>query len=129
MSHASIPATEAVPAVSDVDALFRGFADPVRIRVLSLLSAGELCVCDIVSILDLPQPTVSRHLSYLRRAGLVEIARDWRHVHYRLAEPGNGVHRNLLQCARSCFMGILSLARERKRAERRVRARRANPCE
>jgi len=47
--------------VGDLDAVLKGFADPTRIRILSLLAAGELCVCDIVEILGLPQPAVSRH--------------------------------------------------------------------
>ena len=66
------------PTVTHLDALFRGFADPIRLRVLNVLAAGELCVCDIVEILDLPQPTVSRHLAYLRRCGLVEVTPDER---------------------------------------------------
>ena len=74
-------------ALDDVDAVFRGFADPTRIRILNLLVAGELCVCDIVEILHLPQPAVSRHLAYLRRAGLVAATREWKYAHYRLAEP------------------------------------------
>ncbi|HEY7569516.1 MAG TPA: metalloregulator ArsR/SmtB family transcription factor, partial [Gemmatimonadaceae bacterium] len=52
------------PALKQLDRLFRGFADPTRLRVLNVLAAGELCVCDIVEILGLPQPTVSRHLAY-----------------------------------------------------------------
>jgi ArsR family transcriptional regulator len=56
----------AAPTVDDVDAVFKGFADPTRIRILSVLAAGELCVCNIVDILRLPQPAVSRHLAYFR---------------------------------------------------------------
>jgi ArsR family transcriptional regulator, arsenate/arsenite/antimonite-responsive transcriptional repressor len=56
-----------------VDLMFRAFSDPFRLRILSLIQAGELCVCDLVEILELPQPTISRHLSYLRRAGLVKV--------------------------------------------------------
>ena len=115
-------------SVTDLDTLFKGFADPTRIRILSLLAAGELCVCDIVEILGLPQPTVSRHLAYLRRSGLVDATREWKYAHYRLAEPGNAVHRNLIACVRSCFRGIASLDKERARAEARVRERAADPC-
>ena len=91
------------PRLQDLDSLFRGFADPTRIRILSLLAAGELCVCDIVGILGLPQPAVSRHLAYLRRSGLVEANRARRFAHYRLARPRDPVHGNLLACVRSCF--------------------------
>jgi ArsR family transcriptional regulator len=116
------------PGLDDLDALFKGFADPTRIRILNLLAAGELCVCDIVEILDLPQSTVSRHLSYLLRSDLVEVSREWKFAHYRLARPVNPVHRNLIGCVRSCFAGISSLDTERARAEARVRARASEPC-
>ena len=116
------------PSVVDLDTLFKGFADPTRIRILSLLAAGELCVCDIVEILGLPQPTVSRHLAYLRRSGLVEATRAWKFAHYRLAEPANAVHGNLVACVRACFTGVPALDAERARAEARVRERTADPC-
>ena len=114
--------------VGDLDAVFKGFADPTRIRILSLLAAGELCVCDIVEILGLPQPAVSRHLAYLRRAGLVDVQRDAKFAHYRLAAAEHAVHRNLINCVRTCFRGITSLDNERRKAERRVDARVAAPC-
>ena len=119
----------AAPAVSDLESLFSGFADPTRLRILNMLAAGELCVCDLVELLDLPQPMVSRHLAYLRRAELVEVTRDSKYAHYRLAEPAHAVHRNLINCVRSCFVGIRSLDRERRAAERRVAARDADPCD
>jgi ArsR family transcriptional regulator len=117
---ARTPASATVPAVADLDTLFRGFADETRLRILNLLAAGELCVCDIVDILRMPQSTVSRHLAYLRRAGLVEATREWKLAHYRLAEATHPVHRNLIKCVRSCFTGIRSLDRERAIAARRV---------
>lgn len=116
------------PTVADLDTLFKAFADPTRLRILSLLAAGELCVCDIVEILEIPQPTASRHLAALRNAGLVDVTRDWKFAHYRLAVPNDPVHRNLIQCVRSCFRGIDSLDRERAKADARVRDREADPC-
>jgi len=115
-------------AARDLDILFKGFADPTRIRILNLLTAGELCVCDLVGLLGLPQPTVSRHLAYLRHAGLVTARRDLRFAHYELAQPRDGVHRSLLQCVRSRFTGVGALGRERRAARRRVQARRKAPC-
>ena len=94
----------------------------------ALEPVDELCVCDLVDILRLPQPTVSRHLSYLRRTGLVEVTREAKFAHYRLAKPDNAVHQNLINCVRSCFRGITSLDRERRRAEARVKARALEPC-
>ena len=105
-----------VQSVPSIDLLFRGFADPVRLRILNVLAAGDLCVGDIVNLLALPQPAVSRHLAYLRRAGLVEVSREWRFARYRLLEPQSAVHNNLLSCVRSCFVGIPSLDRERAAA-------------
>jgi ArsR family transcriptional regulator len=118
----------AAPGVDGLDALFRGFADPTRLRLLNVLAAGELCVCDLVELLALPQPLVSRHLAYLRRSGLVDVTRAWKFAHYRLADPATAVHANLIACVRSCFRGIASLDVERARAEARVRAREADPC-
>lgn len=121
-------AVVAAPTINDLDAVFKGFADPTRIRILSALAAGELCVCDLVDILGLPQPAVSRHLAYLRRMGLVDATREWKFAHYRLAEPEHAVHQNLLNCVRTCFRGIKSLDKERKQAEVRVKARASEPC-
>jgi len=117
------------PTVAHLDALFRGFADPIRLRVLNVLAAGELCVCDIVEILELPQPTVSRHLGYLRRCGLVEVTRDWKFAHYRLAAAHHPVQANLIACVQSCFAGIELLDAEREAARRRVAEREEDPCE
>ncbi len=64
--------TKSPPAT---DLLFRAFADRTRLRILHMLANGELCVCDIVGVLEVPQPKTSRHLAYLRRAGLVTGAR------------------------------------------------------
>jgi ArsR family transcriptional regulator len=122
-----MPALSA-PTIEDLDLVFKGFADPTRIRILSLLVPGELCVCDIVDILRLPQPTVSRHLAYLRRMGLVEATREWKFAHYRLAQPEHAVHQNLLACVRTCFRGVGSLDAERAQAEARVRERASAPC-
>lgn len=121
-------ASQVTDTIADLDLLFRGFADPTRIRILNLLAAGELCVCDLVELLRLPQSTVSRHLRYLRRAGLVEASREWKFAHYRLADPDLPVHRTLLGCVRTCFRGIEQLDRERARAESKARARAAEPC-
>ncbi len=123
------PSGDAAAAGLDaLDVLFKGFADPTRLRILNVLVPGELCVCDIVELLELPQPAVSRHLAYLRRSGLVEATREWKYAHYRLAAPLTTVHANLLACVRSCFIGVASLGAERSRADARARARRASPC-
>ena len=111
-----------------LDTLFKGFADPTRIRIVNVLAAGELCVCDVVEILDLPQPAVSRHLAYLRRAGLVTTTRAGKFAHYRLAESTNVVHEAVVASAREHFVDVAALRRERAKATRRVETRVDDPC-
>ena len=74
-------------AANPVDHMFRAFSDPTRLRILNLLLRGELCVCEIVNTLKVPQPMASRHLAYLKKSGLVEARRDGLWMHYRLAKP------------------------------------------
>lgn len=71
--------------LASLEHLFKALADGTRLRILALLQAGEICVCDIHGSLHLPQPTVSRHLAYLRKAGLVLGRKEGLWVHYRLA--------------------------------------------
>ncbi len=66
--------------------LFKGLADPTRLRIVVLLLEKELCVCDILDVLRLPQSTVSRHLAKLKTSGLVMDRREGKWVHYRLDE-------------------------------------------
>ena len=69
-----------------VETLFKALADGTRLRILGLLLTGEVCVCHIHESLRIPQPKASRHLAYLRKAGLVEARREGLWMHYRLAE-------------------------------------------
>jgi ArsR family transcriptional regulator, arsenate/arsenite/antimonite-responsive transcriptional repressor len=74
-----------------LDLLFRALADRTRLRLLNLIADKEICVCYFVQILRTSQPKISRHLAYLRRAGIVAARRQGRWMHYRLAAPGNAV--------------------------------------
>jgi len=104
-----------------VDRLFRAFADRTRLRILRLLQQDELCVCDLVSILKVPQPTASRHLAYLRRAGLVRVRKQQSWSYYSLAEPRNSFHAKLLECLGTCFAEVPELARDdARRAKSKV---------
>jgi len=67
--------------------VFQALGDPTRLRILALLTTGEVCVCHIHESLRIPQPKASRHLAYLRRTRLVETRRDGLWVYYRLTEP------------------------------------------
>src|SRR5918995_2157172 len=87
-------AAKPTPKVKDFEALttvYSALADPTRLRILSLLGDGEICVCHIHASLDVPQPTASRHLAYLKKSGLVEARRDGIWMHYKMAEINNPV--------------------------------------
>jgi ArsR family transcriptional regulator len=80
--------------------LLKAFSDPVRLRLVNLLSNGqEVCVCHLFEALELPQPTVSRHLAYLRKRGVVVGRKEGLWVHYRLARTTSELQRRLIECA------------------------------
>jgi ArsR family transcriptional regulator, arsenate/arsenite/antimonite-responsive transcriptional repressor len=95
-----------------VDLVFRAFSDRTRLRILNLLRGGELCVCDIVRVLDLPQPKISRHLAYLRKARLVAARKEGLWMHYKLAPSSSEFHESLLKCLTCCFGCVPELARD-----------------
>ncbi len=92
--------------ISSTPDVFRAFADPTRLRIFNLLIEGEVCVCRLCNMLDEIQPKISRHLAYLRRAGLVEVRRDGKWMHYRLAKHAKGLERTLIDCVKSCLREI-----------------------
>jgi ArsR family transcriptional regulator len=96
--------------------MFRAFSDPTRLRILRLLQAGECCVGDLVSILELPQPSVSRHLAYLREAGLVNDRKQGLWVYYSLTSAEGDFHRSLLGCLECCFALVPELQADARRA-------------
>jgi len=71
----------------NLEFLFKALADRTRLRLIGLLGDSEVCVCFIVAILKISQPKISRHLAYMRRAGIVSARREGKWMHYRLAEP------------------------------------------
>jgi ArsR family transcriptional regulator len=94
--------TASAPVRGAVDRIFRALADRTRLRILCLLRTGELCVGDLLSILDVPQPTASRHLAYLRKSGLVHARKNGKWVHYYLAPAKRVFHKSLLGCLDAC---------------------------
>lgn len=78
-------------------ALFKALAHQTRLNILCLLLDGEVCVCKIMAILQLPQSTASRHLAILKNAGLVEDRRDGTWVHYSLAKGHSALADHLLE--------------------------------
>jgi ArsR family transcriptional regulator len=71
----------------NIEILFRALADRTRLRLLSLMGDDEICVCFLVEVLNTNQPKISRHLAYLRRAGVVATRRDGKWMHYRVVLP------------------------------------------
>ena len=76
--------------------LFRALADPTRLRLLNLIAGREICVCYFVEILGISQPKISRHLAYLRKAGIVASRREGKWMHYRLRTPRDEIAAGIL---------------------------------
>ena len=74
---------------SQMELLFKALADRTRLRLLNLMGADEVCVCFFVEVLGTNQPKISRHLAYLRRAGVVAARRDGKWMHYRVVSPSD----------------------------------------
>src|SRR5262249_9019021 len=100
-----------------IDLMFRAFSDRNRLRILHLLRKGEMCVGHVVEALRVPQPRVSRHLAYLRRAGLVVSRKRGLWAFYSLAPARNAFHQNLLACLACCFGEVPELKADAERAE------------
>ena len=98
-----------------VDRLFRAFSDRTRLRILHMLRGGELCVCHIVDVLDVPQPKASRHLAYLRKAGLVLARREGKWSYYKLAPARSKLHQTLLESLEYCRKNMPELAEDDER--------------
>ena len=103
---------------ASVNTMFRAFSDSTRLRILHLLLNGELCVCDIVSVLRVPQPTASRHLAYLRKAGLIVKRKQGLWAYYKLTDATSPFHQSLIKCLRECFRDVPEIASDAKRASR-----------
>ena len=87
----------------DLVQLFAALADPTRLRLLNLMNGREVCVCYFVEILKQGQPKISRHLAYLRRAGIVEVRREGKWAHYRIERPADPKAASVLDAALASF--------------------------
>ncbi len=103
-------------ALDSIDAKFRAFSDRTRLRILHVLLDGELCVGDIVEILRVPQPRVSRHLAYLRKADLVDVRKCGLWKHYSLVPAKSSFHQQLIECLEKCFGEVPELQADNARA-------------
>jgi ArsR family transcriptional regulator len=103
-----------------MEGLFKALGDATRLRILGLLLAGEVCVCDIHESLKIPQPKASRHLAYLRRAGLVSTRRDGLWIHYRMAELSDPVLRAIADAVRHALTHMDVVRRDADRLQKRT---------
>ena len=101
----------------DFEILLRALADRTRLRLLNLIGDREVCVCFFVEILKTSQPKISRHLAYLRRAGIVAARRDGKWMHYRITEPADAMGRRVFEDVRSWLRSDAAMTRERERLE------------
>lgn len=83
----------------DLVRLFAALADRTRLRLLNLMGGREVCVCYFVEILRQPQPKISRHLAYLRNAGIVDARRDGKWMHYSIEHPDDPIAAAILNAA------------------------------
>jgi ArsR family transcriptional regulator len=80
---------ERTPKTYDLALLFAALSDRTRLRLLNLMDGREVCVCYFVEILKQSQPKISRHLAYLRRAGVVAARREGKWMHYKIVAPSD----------------------------------------
>jgi len=99
--------------------LFKALGDETRLRIVALLSHGELCVCHLHEGLGLSQPAVSRHLAVLRAAGIVGSRRDRKWVHYRLLPQSSPDCERSLRAVAEAFADRHRLGKEVARLRRR----------
>ncbi len=101
-----------------IDTMFRAFSDRTRLRILHLLRDGECCVGDLVAVLGIEQPSASRHLAYLRKAGLVSVRKAGLWSYYSLAPARVPFHAKLLECLACCFSEVPEIRADQERARR-----------
>jgi ArsR family transcriptional regulator, arsenate/arsenite/antimonite-responsive transcriptional repressor len=101
--------------VFDKELFFRALADRTRLRLLNLMGTEEVCVCFFVEILKTNQPKISRHLAYLRRAGVVGVRREGQWMHYRIVEPADTSAARVLNEVLSWLANDQEMQRDRER--------------
>ena len=100
----------------DYERVMKSVADPTRVRILKLLEGGEMCVCQIIAVVEFNQSTVSKHLFLLKTAGLVRERRDGKWVHYSLDGSGESPYaRKILKALKGWLNDDPMVERDRKR--------------
>jgi ArsR family transcriptional regulator len=107
--------TQAKRTFADELLFFRALADHTRLRLLNLMGDGEVCVCFFVEVLKTNQPKISRHLAYLRRAGMVAARREGKWMHYRIVEPPDPHASRIFKEVRAWLKEDADMRRDRER--------------
>ena len=103
-----------------IEGLLKALADATRLRILGLLLTGEVCVCHIHESLRLPQPKTSRHLAYLRRAGLVDTRREGVWIYYRLANAPDPVLQTIREAVVHALGHVDAIRRDAERLRQKT---------
>lgn len=98
--------------------LFKALADTTRLRLINLMGDDEVCVCFFVEVLKINQPKISRHLAYLRRAGVVSARREGKWIHYRLVKPPDARAANIFREVRAGLADDPAMKTDRARLEK-----------
>jgi ArsR family transcriptional regulator, arsenate/arsenite/antimonite-responsive transcriptional repressor len=104
--------------IDELEDVFKALSDKTRLRILALLGNDEVCVCHMHDSLKLPQPTVSRHLAYLRKSGLVEARRDGVWMHYQLSRSLSPAVRRIIAAAVDALQQVPATTQDRKQFAR-----------
>ena len=102
----------------DLVRLFAALADPTRLRLLNLMNGQEVCVCYFVEILKQGQPKISRHLAYLRNAGVVSSRREGKWMHYSIDWPQDANAASILHAALATFKSDREMQADLERLSR-----------
>ncbi|MBM2842040.1 MAG: transcriptional regulator, ArsR family [Bacteroidetes bacterium] len=108
--------------MKELEIAFKALADESRLRILNLLFAsGELCVCDVEAITGFTQTKVSRHLLYLKNAGLLDSRQHGLWMLYKIATPKNDEHRQLLDCLEQILQSNTVAQRDTKELAKNIK--------
>src|SRR6266478_6315790 len=101
--------------IYNIELLFKALADNTRLRLINVIGDSEVCVCFFVAILKTSQPKISRHLAYLRRAGIVSARREGKWMHYRLIEPPDAHAARIFSEVRAWLANNAEMQRDKAR--------------
>lgn len=107
----------------------KALSDPTRLRVLHLLDNGELCVCDLMAGLDIPQSKVSRHMSFLKNSGWVTSRRKGKWVYYSLNQPEDRIQSRILDILRKTLPDLDEAKQDDARLERYLETKNDDACD